>query len=894
MRPSVTELLRRLYTIPLRLRSLFRRRQVEQDLEDEFCDHLEQKTAGYISEGLSPEEAHRAAVRDMEGIERSKEECRDERRVNFLEEALSDLRYACRTLRRNPTFTAIAALTLALGIGATTAIYCIFYAALLAPFPYPNPDQIVVVWSLMNGSNKQRVSPADFLDWQRQSTCYQILGAVTDASFNLSVNERPEQIAGSYLTPGFLDQLIGDTPFMGRYPVAEESVPGKDHVAVLTHKLWRERFASDPNILGKQIHVNGESYTVIGVQKPGQPDRLSRQIVVPMTFPPDRMGRDLRSLVILGRLKPSVTIAQADAEIKTIARHLADAYSTTNKNLSATVRPLTREFLDSGVQVALQLLMGAVAFVLLIACANVANLLLARGAGRQKEVAVRASIGASAARLFRQFLVESLALATLGGTLGVALAWALLKGIMALLPEGALLSEADVRLNIPVLLFTLATSVIAGILFGCVPAWRASHLNLNDFLKENGRLTLGAGRPGLRRALVIAEFALALTLLAGGGLAIHSLWKQTHANFAFQTDHLLVFDLPIPQDRLKSAIEINAFYRQFLDRIQALPAVTSASAGTGLPPIWSGFHIPFQLAGQANADDLATRPNVGFQMVTPEFFRTFEVRLVKGRLLALHDTAAGLRVALVSQVFVKKFLPGVDPLTQRILVPALTPGVPKLGAPIEWQIVGVVESVMRPNSHGELLPEVYVPFAQSPWTDSMVAVRSSIEPTTLVSSVGAILQSMDPNLPMANVKTLDELLSQEQVGARFITFLFSGFASLGLLLAALGIYGVMSFTVAQRTHEIGVRMALGANQGSVVTMILREGLLLAVVGFIVGLGGSYFVARAMRAMLYQPGTIDFSALIAVTTVLLAAALFACYIPARRAANLDPIQALRQD
>jgi putative ABC transport system permease protein len=434
-----------------------------------------------------------------------------------------DFRFGLRLLARNPGFTIVAVLALALGIGANTAIYSIFYATIIADFPYPHSEQLVVVWSKSAGTNRASVSTGDYLDWQRESTVFQVLGVVRNAVFNLSIGEKPEQIYGDYLTPGFLDQLIGDRPFLGRYFLPEEGMAGKDHVAIITHKLWQGYFASDPNIIGRQIHLNGELYRVIGVQPPGQPDRLVRQIVLPFVFTPDQMNHDVHWLVVLGRLKPGITLAQANANMDSVSRRLSEIYPQLNKGWGVSVEPLKNDFLDPAVRTGLWFLLGAVGFVLLIACVNVANLLLARGTTRQREVAVRSSIGASRGRIFRQFLIESLALAAFGGALGIGLAWVLLRTIMAMMPPGMLLSEADVGLNLPVLLFTLVTAMLAGILFGCAPAWQATRLNLNEALKEGGRSAFSPGRHALRRGLVVVEFALALSLLAGGGLALHSL-----------------------------------------------------------------------------------------------------------------------------------------------------------------------------------------------------------------------------------------------------------------------------------------------------------------------------------------------------------------------------------
>ena len=805
---------------------------------------------------------------------------------------LRDTRFGFRLLRKNPGFAAVAIFALALGIGANTAIFSIFYATLLAPFPYPQPDQLVVLWSSMGG-HRNGVSAGDYLDWKRESKVFQILGAVSGDQFNLSAGvERAEQVEGDYLTPGFLDQLIGDKPFMGRYLLPDDAVPGKDHVVIITHKLWEKHFGADPNIIGKQIHLNGELYTVIGVQPPGQPDRLDRQLVVPLVFTPDQTNHDFRWLVILGRMKPGVTLAQANADMDTVARHLAEDYPKSNKGWGVSVVPLTNEFLNPDTKKGLPLLLGAVGFVLLIACANVANLLLARGAARQREVAVRASVGASRRQIFTQFLIESLALASVGGVLGVGLAWMLMKAIVASMPPYTLLSEADVRMSVPVLLFTVVTVMLAGVLFGCAPALRAARMNLNEVLKEGGGSARSTGRHGLRRALVIAEFALALSLLAGGGLAMHSLWNLAHVDLGFRSDHLLTFDLPVTKGRLTDAVQITTFYRQLLEKIQALPGVTSVSACEGGPLQGVRFGMPFQIAGK-EVTDMTQRPVAGFNMVSPDFFKVFGIRMAQGRALNDQDIAGGVQVAIVNEDFAKKFFAGVDPLSQRVLVEQLVPGVTKYGPPVAWQIVGVYQEV-RNGRREQDFPEIDVPFWQSPWPQARIAVRAAVEPENLTRSIAGIVQSMDPDLPLGTPRTMDQIMDQSLSPQRFTAGLFAGFAAIALLLAAVGIYGVMSFAVAQRTHEIGLRMALGADQGRVLALILKEGMILAGVGLALGLFGAYGVGKVMHGLLYNVAVFDFAAFGAVAAALLLAGLLACFIPAHRATLVDPMQALRQE
>ncbi|MGB8801494.1 MAG: ABC transporter permease [Candidatus Acidiferrales bacterium] len=805
---------------------------------------------------------------------------------------LRDTRFGFRLLRKNPGFAAVAIFALALGIGANTAIFSIFYATLLAPFPYPQPDQLVVVWA-SSGGHTNAVSAGDYLDWKRDSKVFQILGAVTGDQFNVSAGvERAVQVEGSYLTPGFLDQLIGDKPFMGRYLLPEDAVAGKDHVVIITHKLWETHFGADPNIIGKHIHLNGELYTVIGVQPPGQPDRLGRQLVVPLVFTPEQMNHDFRWLVVLGRMKPGVTIAQANADMDTVARHIAEDYPKSNRGWGVSVEPLKNDFLNRDTKKGLPLLLGAVGFVLLIACANVANLLLARGAARQREVAVRASVGASRRQIFTQFLIESLALASVGGVLGVGLAWVLMKAIVASMPPYTLLSETDVRMSMPVLLFTLGTVMLAGVLFGCAPAWRAARMNLNGVLKEGGGSSRSTGRHGLRRTLVIAEFALALSLLAGGGLALHSLWNVAHVDLGFRSDHLLTFDLPVTKGRLTDPVQITTFYRQLLEKIQALPGVTAVSASEGGPLQGVRFGMPFQIAGKEVAD-MSQRPVAGFNMVTPDYFKVFGIRMARGRAINDQDRAGGVQVAVVNENFAKKFLAGVDPLSQRILVEQLTPGVTKLGPPVAWQIVGVYREV-RNGRLEEDFPEIDVPFWQSPWPQGLIALRAGVEPENLTKSIAGIVQSMDPDLPLGNPRTMEQIMDRSLSQQRFTAGLFGGFAAIALLLAAVGIYGVMSFAVAQRTHEIGLRMALGAGQGNVLALVLKEGMILAGVGLALGLFGAYGVGKVMHGLLFNVAVFDFAAFGAVAAALLLAGLLACFIPAHRATLVDPMQALRQE
>ena len=802
-----------------------------------------------------------------------------------------NLRFGFRLLAKNLGFTSVALLALTLGIGANTAIFSVVYATLLAPMPYPNPDQLVMVWSKINGNNNG-VSAGDFLDWKNQNKLFQNMIAWTGGSFSLSTGGHPEQIRARIVSPGSFD-MVGEPLKLGRDFLPEEGQVGRDHVVVMTHKLWVERFGSDPKIIGQKIRMNGETYTVVGVLAAGQPDRLESHLFVPLAFKPDQINHDFHWLLVMGRLKPGVTLQQANADMDSVTRHIAEIYPVSNKGWGASVEQLQNDFISPELIKNIWLLMGAVAFILLIACVNVANLLLARGTVRQKEIAVRASLGATRRQLFAQFLTESLALSAIGGVLGIGLAWAMLRVIVVMMPPFTLPSEADVRLNLPVLFFTLAASLLSGILFGCAPAFQTSRMNLSDTLKEGGRSASSAGRHGLRRGLVVVEFALALTLLAGAGLVIHSFWKLSRVDLGFRQDHILTFGLPVPNDRFSKPEQINAFYRQLLEKIGALPGISSISVSTGMPLQGTNFGMPFSIVGQP-VGDLSSRPGAGFTMVTPEYFRTFGISISKGRVFTSQDLAGNVPVAIVNDAFVKKYLSGLDPLRQRLSIEQLIPGQTKLGPALEWQIVGVYHNVHNGGIRGDGFPEVNVPFSQSPWPQAAIAVRTAGDPASMTKSIAAVVLSIDPDLPLDQVKTMDQIVDESLSGDRFGTVLFGSFAAVALLLAAIGIYGVMSFAVAQRTHEIGLRIALGASPAQVLRLVLREGILLALGGLLLGLGGAYFVGRLMKSLLYQVNAMDPTAVSAVTAVLLLSALLACYIPARRATQVDPIVALRDE
>lgn len=808
---------------------------------------------------------------------------------------LRDIRFGLRLLWKSPGFTSASLIALALGIGATTAIFSLLYSILLAPLPYPDADRLMMIWSHQKGE-RTGTSPADYQDWKKEATAFEAIGAWSGRGFVVSTPEWTEQMAASTASTGFFDELVGARVVSGRHFLPEDMVPGNDRVVILGNKVWHEKFGSDPNIVGKALRMSGQAYTVIGIAAPAPGDKGDTQLYVPLTFRPEETMRENRYLLVMALLKPGVTLEAANADMTVIAQRLAKDYPKTNSDLTITVEPLHNDFLPKSTRTGLWLMMGSVAFVLLIACVNIANLLLAWGAARQKEIAVRVAQGATRARVFRQFLIESLSLALIGGALGAGLSVAILNGVMALMPRNQLgiPYEADPHLNMAVLLFSLLATVVSGVLFGCAPAWHASRQNVNDMLKDSGRSTSAGRSNRLRKILVVAEFALALVLVAGAGLVIHSFWKVTRVDMGIRTDHVLTFNVPVQQDRdTAKAEQVRALYAQLLERIATAPGVLHVGMAVGLPAAGAP-HLPFWIVGQAH-EDMSKRPSSLYQPVTPGYFETYGVRLVKGRFLNAQDIASGQRVAIVSEGFVRQYLRGLDPLKTRLMIPEIIIGKnPPLGDPIEWQIVGVFRDVQYDSHPTASSAEIDVPFDQCPWPFTTIAVRTSADPNAVIKNVAAMVRSVNPDYPMLRVRTMEQVVSQSLVTDRFILVVFGSFAGLALVLAAIGIYGVMTFSVAQRNHEMGIRMALGAGRGQVLGLVIGEGMRSALIGLAIGLPGVYFVGRALKTLLYQISTVDVRALSGVVAVLLASALLACYVPAQRATKIDPMAALRQE
>jgi putative ABC transport system permease protein len=874
----------------------------EHEIVEEISQHLEDEFDSALSGGATEADALREAGSGLDDLLKRKLQ-RVEQRVpqnppsmgmrqksHFFADIGQDVRFALRMFGKNPAFTAVAALALALGIGANTAIFSVVDAILLRPLSFKNPEQLVMIFENAThlGFPKNTPSPANFLDWRKQSTLFDGMAAFAEQSFNLTGVGEPERLDGRRVSANLFD-LLGVRAIVGRTFVPQEDQPGTK-VAVLNEALWKRRFGGDTGVIGQAITLNGESYTVVGVVRSATQlpafGKWRDQIWVPLAFSSEEAGnRGNHFLEVVARMKRGVTLAQAQAEMETIMARLAREYPVYNTRIGAVVRPLHEEIVGD-IKPALLILLGAVVFVLLIACANVANLLLARAAVRQKEIALRLALGADRGRLTRQLLVESIILSLLGAVVGLGFAYAGLSVLIHFVPPEILQTDT-IAINARVLIFTLAVAILTGLVFGLVPAAQASHFNLNDSLKEGGRDS-GVGVRGkrLRSGLVIAEISVSFILLIGAGLLINSFMHLRNLDPGFRADHLLTLTVNLSEVKYPDTQKRVAFFDEVLRRVRELPGVQSAAAAGNLPYTYNGDSMGISVEGIPDPPP-DQWPDVIFRTVGPGYFSTMGIPLVRGRDFTDRDTLDTTRAVVISEKTAKHYWPNQDPIGKR-----LKPGESTSNRP--WRtVIGVVKDVRQNDFVAEPKMEMYLSFRQmESLTANALVVRTAVDPRTLAASVRTAIWSVDKDQPVANIDSMEHIVAGAVARQRFSMLLLAIFAGLALVLAAVGIYGVMSYAVAQQTREIGIRMALGAKRSDVLAMTIKQALKLVATGLVCGLAIAFVLTRVMTGLLFEISATDPLTFISIAFVLLGVALFASYIPALRATRIDPMIALR--
>ena len=873
----------------------------EVEIVEELSQHLEDRYEQALSRGATEGEAYEAALFELKengllgleirGVERSVQQdpvpMGIERGANIIGDLAQDLHYGLRMLVKNPSFTIVAVLALALGIGANSAIFSVVNTVLLRPLPYKNPGRLVMLWEEAThlGFPKNTPSPANFIDWRAQNTVFEAMAAMVERSFNLTGVGEPERFDGRRVSANLFD-LLGVQPQLGRAFRAEEDKPGS-RVVILSNGLWQHRFGGDPRVIGQAVSLNGESYTVIGVM-PGSfqfPTRRD-QLWVPLAFDAkEAASRGNHFLEVIARMKPGVTLQQAQAEMSTIAARLAQQYPEENLRVGSVVTALQEQVVGD-IKPALLVLLGAVGFVLLIACANVANLLLARAAARQKEIALRLALGAGRSRLTRQFLTESVLLAVIGGAVGLLLSIAGLRVLKTFIPDTISQAQA-ISIDAKVLVFTGLVALVTGIIFGLAPAMQVSHLDINDTLKEGGRDAAGGTRGNrIRALLVIGEIAVSFVLLMGAGLLINSFMHLRNLHPGFRANHLLTMKIPLSEVKYPDKERRSPFYAEVLRRVQALPGVQSAAVAGNLPLTYDGDSMPIGIEGRTDPPP-DQRPDVILRVVGPGYFSTMGIPLVRGRDFSEQDKADSARVVIVSEKTARHFWPGENPIGKR-----LKPGSTNRNIP--WiEIIGVVKDVRQNDFVSEPKMQMYMPYQQlNSFAPNALVVRTNVEPLSLTGAVRNAIWAVDKDQPVSNLRSMDEIVSEAVARQRFSMLLLGIFAALAMVLAAVGIYGVMSYSIAQRTREIGLRIALGAQKSDVLKMILRQGLRFVAAGLAIGLAASFVLTRVMASLLFGISATDPATFVSISLMLIAVALLASYIPAVRAMKIDPMLALR--
>ncbi|HKQ92036.1 MAG TPA: ABC transporter permease [Blastocatellia bacterium] len=877
-----------------RLLALLRKSEMERELDDELRYHIEQQAEQNIRLGMNPEEARRAARKAFGGVEQAKERSRDARGVRWIEELLQDLRYGARMLRKNPGFTAVAALTLALGIGANTAIFSVVNAVLLRPYPYKDQDRLMWLWETnLPEIPRLSPSPANFLDWQKQNTVFEQLEACNVMNFNLVGGANSARIRGMVITHGFLS-MLGIRPRIGRDFLPDEDRAGRNNVVILSHDLWQRQFGGDPNILNQSIKLDDQPFTVIGVMPPNRGFRFQDDhLWTPIAFTAEQIqNRRGGILNVFGRLKPEATLEQARSEMSAIAGRLANQYPDTNTGWNVTVDPMVEEAV-SQIRPSLLLLLGAVTFVLLIACANVANLLLARAAVRRKEIAVRTALGASRWRIVRQLLTESLLLSLAGAIIGLTLAsWGL--KIMIAMADNIWPRIMDFSLDVRILVFTSAITLLTGLSFGLVPALQTSKPNLNEMLKDAGRgSTEGGSRQVARNALVVIEVAISLVLLVGAGLLIRSFIGLQRVDPGFDPKNALTVSISLTERNYPEKDRQAAFYSRLIERVSALPGVQVTGAATAAPfsdAHWGG-HMGRGLRIEGRTGDQAgNQGGASYYSVSPNYFRAMDIPLLRGRLFTEFDTKDAPRVAIINSTMANRYFPNEDPIGKRIQLTSMFNNGPEFYR----EIVGIVGDVKSHSLYQETYPQTYEPHTQEPFPFMTLVVRAAGDPTGLSESIRREVLQLDKEQPVFRIETLDQLIAISTGPRRFSMMLFGVFAAAAIALASIGLYGVMSYAVTQHTQEIGIRMALGARRPDVLWLILRHGARLTLCGVAVGILAAWAMTRLLINLLYGVSATDPLTFIGVSLLLIGVALLACYIPARRATKVDAMVALRCD
>ncbi len=870
-----------------------RRKRILEELDADIRDHIARETQDNIDRGMSPEEARYAAMRKFGNVTIVKEEAQEVWNFVWLEHLLADIRFGLRMLRKNPGFTAVAALTLALGIGANTAVFSVVYAVLLRPLSYKDPAGLVVLHETTPRIGTVSVSYPNFLDWRDQSHAFSQMAAVQSVDFNLAGVTQPENISGDAVSPNFLS-MMGVRPFLGRDFDASEEKAGTAPVLLLSYSLWQSHLGGDPSAVGKTITLDGRSFTIVGVLPSNYRSVDKTDVMLPIgvwaTNNADAIKErsERGDMVVIGRLTPGVRLARARAEMEGIAARIEKEYPASNDQFSVALQPIRDAFVKD-IRPAILVLFGAAMFVLLIACANVANLFLVRGASRTKEVALRIALGASRGRIISQMLTESFVLASLGGVLGLALAVGGIRGMGQLIPAD-MLSGAAANLNSGVLLFAACVVALAAFIFGLAPALQLTKPDVQSELKEGGRAaSAGAAQNRVRGALAIAEISSALILLVGAGLMMKSLYRLLEVDPGFRPDRVLTMGMDLRTQQYSNDPAVLNFWQQVLDRVRALPGVEGAAVGTHIPLTDSHGRTDITIEGMALPRP-GNYPHPDVHTVSPGFVAALGIPLLRGRTLTDADNENAPPVGMINAMVARQFFPNEDPVGRRFMF-----GHPSAKNAPKWcTIVGVVGDTKMYGLANPARLEVYVPFRQDANSDMTLVVKSGADPAALTSAIREAVQSIDKDQPLIAISTMKELVSNSLATRRMTLVLLGLFSGLALVLGAIGIYGVISYSVAQRTHEIGIRMALGAPRRGVFRLVVGEGLKLAGAGIAVGIVAAFGLARLMSSLLYGVSATDFETFAGVAILLALVAMLACYVPARRAMRVDPMVALRYE